>query len=111
MNHYTQILEHIKSIAEQDSFVNHINQGFFSEVDLDKFIVHTLLNIDVTGAGFTNGSTINFNVEVACLSQRDINKDVNTDSFYKNDNKVDNMNETLSVLNRLFNKMYLDYGS
>lgn len=109
MNQYTEVLNHIKQIAESDVFVNHINEGFFSEVDLDKWVVPTLLNIDIQGAAFNNGSTILFDVELACLAQRDINKEVNTDDFWKNDNKVDNMNETLAVLNRIWNKLYIDY--
>lgn len=109
MNHYTEVLNHIKTLAESDIFINHVNQGYFNEVDLDKFVVPTLLNIDIQGASFTNGSTITFTVELACLAQRDINNEVNTDTFWKNDNKVDNMNETLFCLNRIWNKLYIDY--
>jgi cytochrome c peroxidase len=72
-------------------------------------IVPTLVNVTVTGGSFTNGSTVNLDVEIACLAQRDINKEVRTDDFWLQDNEVDNMNETLAILNRLWLTMYKDF--
>jgi cytochrome c peroxidase len=72
-------------------------------------IVPTLVNVTVTGGSFTNGSTVNLDVEIACLAQRDINKEVRTDDFWLQDNEVDNMNETLAILNRLWLIMYKDF--
>jgi flagellar basal body P-ring protein FlgI len=109
MNHYTQLLYYIKQLAESDSLVNHVTQGNISEVDVDKMIVPTLVNVTVTGGSFTNGSTVNLDVEIACLAQRDINKEVRTDDFWLQDNEVDNMNETLAILNRLWLTMYKDF--
>jgi flagellar basal body P-ring protein FlgI len=109
MNHYTQLLYYIKQLAESDSLVNHVTQGNISEVDVDKMIVPTLANVTVTGGSFTNGSTVNLDVEIACLAQRDINKEVRTDDFWLQDNEVDNMNETLAILNRLWLTMYKDF--
>jgi hypothetical protein len=109
MNHYTQLLYYIKQLAEADAFVNHVTQGSLAEADVDKMIVPTLVNIAITGGSFTNGSVIVLNVELACLAQRDINKEVRTDDFWLQDNEVDNMNETLAVLNRLWLTMYKDF--
>jgi flagellar basal body P-ring protein FlgI len=109
MNQYTQLLYYIKELAESDSLVNHVTQGNISEVDVDKMIVPTLVNVTVTGGSFTNGSTVNLDVEIACLAQRDINKEVRTDDFWLQDNEVDNMNETLAILNRLWLTMYKDF--
>jgi hypothetical protein len=109
MNQYSNLLYYIKQLAEADSFINHVTKGAFSEVDVDKMIVPTLVHIDITGGSFTNGSTIIFNVSLACLAQRDINKEVRTDDFWLQDNEVDNMNETLAVLNRLWLTMYKDF--
>lgn len=109
MNQYTELLYYIKQIGEQDPFVNTITQGDFEDLDLDKTNIFPLLHASITGAGFTNGQTVTFTVQIGCLDIRDINKDVNTDKFWLNDNEVDNLNETLSTLNRLWKKMYKNF--
>ena len=109
MNQYTQILYYLKELAERDGFVNTVKQGEISELDIEKTNIFPLVNIAVTGGGFTNGSTITFNVDLRCLSIRDINKEVVNDKFWKNDNEVDNLNETLAVLNRMWTTMYRDF--
>lgn len=109
MNQYSELLYYIKGLAEADPFINHVTQGTLEQSTVDKMIIPTLVNIFISGGGFTNGNTITFDVELACLSQRDINKEVRTDDFWKQDNEVDNLNETHSVLNRLWNKMYVDF--
>lgn len=109
MNQYSTLLYYIKELAESDTFINHVTQGELSEATLDKMIIPTLLNISINSGSFTNGNTVVFNVELACLAQRDINKEVRTDDFWLQDNEVDNMNETHASLNRLWNKMYVDF--
>lgn len=109
MNQYTQILYYLKELAERDGFVNTVKQGEISELDIEKTNIFPLVNIAVTGGGFTNGSTITFNIDLRCLTIRDINKEVVNDKFWKNDNEVDNLNETLAVLNRMWTTMYRDF--
>jgi len=109
MNQYSTLLYYIKELAQSDVFINHVTQGELSEATLDKMIIPTLLNISINSGSFTNGSTVVFSVELACLAQRDINKEVRTDDFWLQDNEVDNMNETHASLNRLWNKMYVDF--
>jgi len=109
MNQYTELLYYIKSLGEADTFVNTITQGEFDKVDLDKANIFPLLHASVTGASFTNGSTVVFNVQIGCLNQRETNKNINTDKFWDNDNEVDNMNETLAVLNRIWVTMYRNF--
>lgn len=109
MNQYTQILYYLKELAERDCFVNTVKQGEISELDIEKTNIFPLVNIAVTGGGFTNGSTITFNIDLRCLTIRDINKEVVNDKFWKNDNEVDNLNETLAVLNRMWTTMYRDF--
>lgn len=111
MNQYTELLMYMKQLAEQDSFVNTVKQGEISELDIDKQNIYPLVNIAIVGGGFTNGQTITFNIDLRCLAQRDINKEVVNDKFWKNDNEVDNLNETLAVLNRMWTSMYRDFES
>lgn len=108
MNHYSELLYYIKGLAEQDPFINHITQGEFSETDVDKMVLPIVLNIEIN-SGTLPDNIVTFDVELACLSQRDIVKEVRTDDFAKQDNEIDNFNETHAVLNRIFNKMRLDF--
>lgn len=110
MNHYTQLLYYIKELAEADDFVNTVTQGDWDKLDLDKNNIFPIVHINITGAGFSNGSTVTFDVQLGCFSLRDINKEVVTDKFWQQDNEVDNLNETLVVLNKLWGKMYKDFA-
>lgn len=108
MNPYSQLLRYIKQLAESDYFINTIVQGDPSNAFLDKAEIYPLLQIDINSGGFTNGSVIVFNVVLTCVQQRDTNKEVDNDRFYKNDNEIDNLNEMLASLNRLWTIMYKD---
>lgn len=110
MNHYTEILNYIKEIGEQDVFVNTVTQGEFDKIDLNKFNVFPLLHASINGANFTNGSSVTFNIQLGCFNIRDKNKEINTDKYFNNDNEVDNLNETLAVLNRTWKIMYKDFN-
>jgi hypothetical protein len=109
LNAYTQLLTYIKQLGEADPFINTITQGNFSRIDLDKGNIFPLLHVTVLGGAFNNGSTIEFNIEVVALQQRDTNKEIRTDKFWEQDNEVDNLNEMLAVLNRLWLNMYRDF--
>ena len=74
-----------------------------------KETIFPLVNVIIESGGFTNGSTVNFNVELSCFDIRNINKEIQTDDFWGNDNEVDNHNLAIAVLNRLWNKMYIDF--
>lgn len=110
MNHYTELLTYIKTLGENDSLVNTVTNSEPDKIDWDKMNIFPLLNITVTGGSFSNGSTVNFTVELACLNIRETNKEINTDKFWGNDNEVDNMNNTLAVLNRIWSIAYKDFN-
>lgn len=109
MNHYTQLLYYIKSLADNDDFVNTVTQGDITSIDLDKNNIFPLVHVAVTGGGFTNGQTIVFNVQLSCLDIRDINNEIRESKYWEQDNEVDNLNETLAVLNRMWTIMYQDF--
>ena len=110
LNMYTELLYYIKQLGEADPFVNTITQGEFDRLDLDKTNIFPLLHASITGAGFTNGQTVTFNIQIGCFNVRHVNKDINVDKFWLNDNEVDNLNETLATLNRLWLNMYKDFA-
>tara|TARA_R110000782_G_scaffold150690_1_gene243390 strand:+ start:3880 stop:4341 length:462 start_codon:yes stop_codon:yes gene_type:complete len=107
MNQYSQLLYYIKALGESDEFINTITKG--EDIDLDKANIFPLLNIEINGGSFTNGSTLVFNVELNALDIRDVNKEVSTNKFWLNSNDVDNHNEMLAVLNRIWTKMLKDF--
>ena len=109
MNHYTQLLYYIKQLAEADQFVNTVTKGSFEDLDLNKKNIFNLLHINISGGSFTNGNTVIFDIQLGCFGIRDINKEIVNDKFWEQDNEVDNHNETLAVLNRLWLKMYTDF--
>lgn len=109
LNHYSELLRYIKQLLDSDPLVNTVTQGDFDKVDLDKMNIYPLTHIYIGDGSFSNGQTINFNVSIGAMSIRDINDEVNDDKFWRNDNEVDNYNEMLAVLNRLWTKMYIDF--
>lgn len=113
LNQYTELLYYIKSLAEDDIFVNTVTQGEIQDIDLDKGNIFPLIHVAITNANFNNGRTITFSVEIASLAVRDKVNEVNNltgiDKFWKQDNEVDNMNETLATLNRMWLIMYRDF--
>ena len=109
MNQYSQLLTYIKTLAESDDFVNTITKGKFEDLDLDKENIFPLCHINIYNAGFTNGQTLTFGVQIGCFDIRMINKEIRTDKFWEQDNEVDNHNETLATLNRMWLKMFNDF--
>ncbi|MEY3500949.1 MAG: hypothetical protein RL308_2618 [Bacteroidota bacterium] len=105
MNQLTELYRYIKQLAEADSQVNKVTK----KQDLAKESIFPLVNVIIESGGFTNGSTVNFNVELSCFDIRNISKEIQTDDFWGNDNEVDNHNLAIAVLNRLWNKMYIDF--
>lgn len=105
MNQLTELYLYFKNLAQADPQVNKV----LKSVDLNKETIYPLVNIDIQGGGFTNGSTVNFNVELSCFDIRDINKEVITDDFWGQDNEVDNHNLAIAVLNRMWLLMYRDF--
>ena len=110
LNHYSELLRYIKSLSDADDFVNTTTQGITEDIDLDKGNIFPLFNIEIFDATFPS-NTVTFQVELTALDIRDVNKNDETlDKFFLNDNKIDNFNETLAVINRIVGKMRKDFG-
>lgn len=109
MNQYSELLYYIKSLADADELVNTITKGDFEKLDLDKKNIFPLVHINITDGGFTNGSVVRFGVQIGAFDIRDINKEIQTDKFFEQDNEVDNHNLTFAILNRMWLQMYVDF--
>jgi len=109
MNQYSELLYYIKSLADADELVNTITKGDFEKLDLDKKNIFPLVHINITDGGFTNGSVVRFGVQIGAFDIRDINKELQTDKFFEQDNEVDNHNLTFAILNRMWLQMFVDF--
>ena len=107
MNQLTELYKYIKQLAEDDNFVNAVYR--MKDIEQKKEVITPVVGIDILSGGFTNGQTIIFNVEIAAFSIRDINKEIKTDTFWGNDNELDNQNTCISILNRIWLVMYRDF--
>jgi len=109
MNGYSEILRYIKQLGERDYFINTVTQGDFKDIDLDKKNIFPLLHVQVGNASFPSDGVIRFDVQIGAFDIRDIVKEPSTDKFYNNDNEIDNLNETLAVINRIWLWMLKDF--
>lgn len=109
MNGYTELLRYFKKLGTDDIFVNTITQGDFALVDIAKKNIFPLMHVQVGNASFPSGSVVRFEVQLGIFDIRDINKEIITDKFWKQDNEVDNLNETLYSINRIWQLMSNDF--
>lgn len=108
MNQYTELLIYLKSLAKLYG-ANTVTKDAPDSVDLEKTNIYPLVNISIANGSFSNGSTVSFSVTLEAITNRDINKEVVEDKFWGNDNEVDNHNDTLAILNKMWVAMYRDF--
>jgi len=108
MNQYTELLIYLKTLAKLYG-ANTVTKDAPDSVDLQKTNIFPLVNISIANGSFSNGSTISFNVVLEAITNRDANKEVVDDKFWSNDNEVDNHNDTLAILNKMWVAMYRDF--
>jgi len=109
MNIYSKLLQTIKTIAEQDSSVNTVTNNGRIDLDINKTDLFPIVDVFVTGATFPSDAVIRLTIELVCVDLRDINNEVTSDKFWNQDNEVDNLGETLMVINRIWKKLYKDF--
>ena len=108
MNQLSQLYQYFKELFESDPLLNSIRKLDSDKLAQDKELIFPLANVWIDAGSFNNGSTIVFNVVLSCYDIRDKNKLI-TDQFWGQDNELDNHNMALGVLNRVWNKMYVDF--
>lgn len=109
MNGYTELLRYFKKLGTEDIFINTITQGDFELVDIAKKNIFPLMHIAVGNATFPSQSVVRFDVQLGIYNIRDISKEIITDKFWQQDNEVDNLNETLYSINRIWQLMLNDF--
>jgi hypothetical protein len=108
MNQYTELLKYLKTLAEKYG-ANTVTKDAPDSIDLEKTNIYPLVNISIANGSFSNGSTINFNVAIEVITNRDKNNTVINDKFYGNDNEIDNYNDTLAIINKMWTAMFRDF--
>jgi len=109
MNIYSKLLQTIKTIAEQDDSVNTVTNNGRIDLDINKTDLFPIVDVFVTGATFPSDAVIRLTIELVCVDLRDTNNEVTSDKFWNQDNEVDNLGETLMVINRIWKKLYKDF--
>lgn len=112
MNEYTTALSKLKKICESDTLVHTVTRGEMSGVDLEDRNIFPLVHIDIEAVTFNNGQTLTFSCVISALSDRLMNYDNTTEleKFWRADNEVDNHNECLHILNRIWLTIYRDFN-
>lgn len=96
----------LKTLLQEDINVHTIVHGLKSGMDINKKNIFPLAHLQVLSSVADN-QFISFTFEVAVLDIRNFSKQIVTDKFLQNDNELDNLNTTHSVLNRLITKLRL----
>jgi hypothetical protein len=102
MNESSLIYDFIIAEFQDNDLVNTISIVPFAEIDINKENIYPLVNIDLIDIETeTDYLTYNFNITV--IQQRDL-KPLKIDSkLLNNTNYIDNINETVSISNRMIN--------
>ena len=111
MNSYYKLMEHIKTIFEQDVNVSTISTEEAGLIDNYKKNLFPLVHVEVLDKQFTglNGLAVDrYSVQIYVLDIRDINKNEVNDKFWLNDNRHDSLNKTGAILKIALNKMVKD---
>lgn len=107
MNAYYELLRVLKTSLENNTHVNTVTQGDILEVDLNKKNIFPLAHISVSTGTFAE-NVIRFNVQIIAMDIRNSVTDTVSDKFVGNDNEIDNLNTSLSVLRRTYNELVKD---
>jgi len=100
MNQFYNAIEVLKQRLEANTNVNTVVFGQIAK-DVYKKNVYPLCHINAVDAQLGSNAASLFTFEIAALDQRDISKSIATDKFDGNDNIIDNLNITFTILNDL----------
>jgi len=101
---YYEILTKLQTELNNDPLINTVSEGDIFSVDLSKQTIFPLCHIMVNSATFVD-NVIQYNISIIAMDIVDVSKDETTDNFRGNDNEQDILNQQISVLNRLYEKL------
>ena len=101
MNNFYEIVELVRQRLSENPLVNTITFGKIDEKDLAKKNIYPLVNIAPQTSQWTTNQVSNVTLQIVAVEQRDTNKTQTNTKFEGNDNLIDNLNKTYSILNDL----------
>lgn len=105
MRSFYKVLDVLRTYLESNEDVNTIMFGAPTEGDLNKKNIYPLVVINPTNSSLDTASVSIFDFSITALDVRDISKNLITDKFLSNDNEIDNLNLTHSILNMLMKQL------
>jgi hypothetical protein len=73
MNQLSELYIYFKQLADSDPFIKSVRKLNPEQMANDKELIFPLLNVFIDAGGFTNGSTILFDVTLSAWDIRDKN--------------------------------------
>lgn len=99
-------INYLKGLLESDSDVALVTHGVSNDIDLDKNGNYPLAHIQLLNFNpQQQQGVISFLFEIHILKIRDINKVPSTDKWLRNDNELQNYDDTIAIANRLFARL------
>lgn len=108
MNSFYKIVEHIKGRLDNNKNVGTTIFSSQDHSDLNKKNIYPIVYINPISAPVNGIGLSSFSFEVAAMDQRDESNEFLTDKFTGNDNLIDNLNITHSILNDLYTYLEMD---
>jgi hypothetical protein len=97
MNSLLTTLTYLKSLFELDTRVTTVIEGEGEEIDTYKTNQYPLVNLSI-GTSSVDVGMVKHQFIVHVLTQRSFTKSQSLDRFYKNDNKIDNLDLTSDII-------------
>lgn len=101
MNTFYKMVDLIKTKLEEDPIINTVIFARLNEKDLYKKSIYPIAHIIPVSTPYINVQVNQITFDVGVFEQRDISKIQAEQKFEGNDNVIDNLNLTYSVLNDL----------
>ncbi len=106
MNQFYLTIDLLKQRLLNNVNVNTVIEARDGDKDLYKKNIYPLAVVNPISADFSNSRVTFFTFEIAVLDQRDISKEPG-DKYNGNDNYIDNLNITSTIINDLVNYLRL----
>ena len=107
MNQFYLTIDLLRDRLSNNVNVNTVIVAKKGDEDLYKKNIYPLTVINPISADFSNSRVTFYTFEIAALDQRDVSKSVPLNKFDGNDNYIDNLNITSTIINDLVNYLRL----
>lgn len=108
LNNFYKITSFIKTLLTDNEEVSTVVFGRTEDKDLYKKSLYPLVHVNPRSAPLQSSNVTLFSFEIAVMDQRDLSTTtVDYDKYEGQDNLVDNLNTTYSIINRFITELRL----